>query len=533
MGGKVLGRFWVGGTVLLISFIGFTSQLFVILPSFPHHKGLRDTELWKLLGPFNVLLFLLYWNYALTVRTNPGNVPSHWEPNWKEMELGQTEVKKLTGTARFCRTCQAYKPPRTHHCRQCKTCILKMDHHCPWVNNCVGHFNQGHFVRFLFYVDLACSYHLWMITRRAFGITAFQRHPTTFQIIILLLNYVACVPVLLIVGVFSLFHFWNVLMNSTTIEGWEKDKVASLKRRGKIRQYRYPYHLGYLENVQAVLGKNVFMWWLPQGMEGDGKSFRVGKGIEPHEQYLWPPRDEFIKPRKNRKALTHPAGSPFTYGSGLNPALVGRRSDQDVPSTQEKAKEGESTLRRRRRRSSRDSTHSSASGGSSSSPSVVLSDYDEELPPRRRSKEEEEDDQDSDEIPLESLARRNRPAPIGPTGDIEDVESETESDEDEEDLDPNRAVRIRRGSEGYEIRARFFSPPDPPPSRPSSEEEWERVSGEEYGDPYADEMVSDGELDEEGNRMRRGTRYKYYVREEDSESDTEDEREIELVNLGE
>lgn len=27
-------------------------------------------------------------------------------------------------------------------------------------------------------------------------------------------------------------------MNSTTIEGWEKDKVASLKRRGKIRQVR-------------------------------------------------------------------------------------------------------------------------------------------------------------------------------------------------------------------------------------------------------------------------------------------------------
>ena len=35
------------------------------------------------------------------------------------------------------------------------------------MNNCVGHHNYGHFVRFLLAVDVACSYHLWMITTRA------------------------------------------------------------------------------------------------------------------------------------------------------------------------------------------------------------------------------------------------------------------------------------------------------------------------------------------------------------------------------
>lgn len=30
------------------------------------------------------------------------------------------EVKKLTGKPRYCRMCEAYKPPRTHHCRQCE-----------------------------------------------------------------------------------------------------------------------------------------------------------------------------------------------------------------------------------------------------------------------------------------------------------------------------------------------------------------------------------------------------------------------------
>ncbi|GAA5881369.1 hypothetical protein JCM16303_000150 [Sporobolomyces ruberrimus] len=552
--GKLLGKIWqvyttsrhlclllltrfgahrVGGTLALISFIGFTSQLFVIIPSYAPTGGFSDPELLKLLVPFNVLLFLLYTNYFLTVKTNPGNVPKGWEPNWKEIELGQAEVKKLSGTARFCRTCQTYKPPRAHHCRQCKTCVLKMDHHCPWVNNCVGHHNHGHFIRFLFYVDLACSYHLWMITRRAFGITAFQRAPTTFQIIILILNYTACVPVLLIVGVFSLFGFWNVLVNSTTIENWEKDKVASLKRRGKIRQYRYPYHLGYVRNLKDVLGPNPFTWWIPQKAPGDGLSYKVGEGLEPHEQYLWPPRDEFVKPKSRRP--TKPTGSPFTYGTGLNPLLTGTAAVHS-----EGGEPIDSGLRRRRRgKGSRSSSRSSsASRSTSSSPSIDLS-SDYESKPRQEDAQEEEDEED--DIPLGSLAaRRTRTASSTVRTPGQGAGEEEEfTDEDEDDLDPDRVVRIRRGSEGYEIRPRFFQPPPQPPAfdRPyvrrnweeEGDSEWEQLEGaghEEEGDPYAEEMVSEGELDDEGNRVRRGARYKYYVREEDSESDTEDEVEV-------
>lgn len=258
-----------------------------------------------------------------------------------------------------------------------------------------------------------------------------------------------------------------------------------------------------------------------------------------HEQYFWPPRDEFVKPqpRRRKPSVKRPTGSPFTYGTGLNPALTGRNNLQEE--AEGGGREGDvSELRRRTTsiRRNRSSSRSSSKSGSdtSSSPSILLSDYDDRISLPR---EEDEGEEDSDEIPLGSLAARRQQQPRRrvtsltsrhPEEESEEVEEE-ETDEDEEDLDPNRVVRIRRGSEGYEVRPRFFQPPPPPDARGSEDdEEWDQLEGEmDEGDPYADEMVSEGELDEEGNRVR-NQRYKYYVREEDSESDTEDEREVEL-----
>ena len=39
----------------------------------------------------------------------------------------------------------------------------------------------------------------------------------------------------------SVYHFYCISGNTTTIESWEKDKVATLIRRGKIRDVKFPY----------------------------------------------------------------------------------------------------------------------------------------------------------------------------------------------------------------------------------------------------------------------------------------------------
>lgn len=33
-----------------------------------------------------------------------------------------------------------------------------MDHHCPWVQNCIGYYNYGHFVRFITWTTISTFY---------------------------------------------------------------------------------------------------------------------------------------------------------------------------------------------------------------------------------------------------------------------------------------------------------------------------------------------------------------------------------------
>ena len=56
------------------------------------------------------------------------------------------------------------------------------------------------------------------------------------DVLFMIFNFAACVPVWIAVGCFSIYHLYLASGNSTTIEGWEKDKVATLVRRGKIAE---------------------------------------------------------------------------------------------------------------------------------------------------------------------------------------------------------------------------------------------------------------------------------------------------------
>lgn len=198
------------------------------------------SEMLLYLVPFNCGVAGIFYNYYCVVYTSPGDVPPGWEPDWDA--LGGVEVKASTGSPRYCKVCRSYKPPRAHHCRVCKRCVLRMDHHCPWVANCVGHGNYGHFLRFLWTVDVTMAMHVALLSLRVadwWNPNMFWREPTTAAMVFMVLNFAQGVPVFIMVGAFSIYHTYALCTNTTTIEGWEKDKVAMLVRRGKIEEVSF------------------------------------------------------------------------------------------------------------------------------------------------------------------------------------------------------------------------------------------------------------------------------------------------------
>lgn len=49
-----------------------------------------------------------------------------------------------------------------------------------------------------------------------------------------MINFVLDIIVLFSVGILSGYHFYCLLVNQSTIEAWERSKVETLIRRGKI-----------------------------------------------------------------------------------------------------------------------------------------------------------------------------------------------------------------------------------------------------------------------------------------------------------
>ncbi|PYH46422.1 putative palmitoyltransferase with autoacylation activity Pfa4 [Aspergillus saccharolyticus JOP 1030-1] len=333
----------------LIAFLAYSSQY--LLQHF-QPAPLRGSEFWRL----NVLAACIWICYYRTCTVDPGRIPKDWKSKQQQQQQQQKQQqtassgirKQPLGTqqvggigARWCRKCEAYKPPRAHHCRSCQRCIPKMDHHCPWTANCVSHFTLPHFVRFLFYAVVGMGYLEAALVERASLVWAARTlpsylGPTALQLahlfILLLVNSLT----VFMLGILLVRTVWSLALNITTIEEWEIERHQTLLRRARhfggylqgpggvrvqIRKQEFPFDVGVWANLKAGMGGgNVLSWFWPLARTLDRRSgleFEVNGFEDP--SLPWPPPDPDRIPWRPTPPLHGASHSTSTSANTIPP----------------------------------------------------------------------------------------------------------------------------------------------------------------------------------------------------------------------
>ncbi|KAI9044719.1 putative palmitoyltransferase with autoacylation activity Pfa4 [Aspergillus affinis] len=341
---------------VLIAFLAYTSQYFF---AYFEPSPLRESELWRI----NIFALCIWICYYRSCTVDPGHIPKDWKP----VDNKQLEADHDSGRQRWCRRCEALKPPRAHHCKTCRRCIPKMDHHCPWTSNCVSHFTFPHFVRFLFYAVVGMSYLESLLFERASVVWASRNLPSYLGPSASQIAHLFILLVLNSLTVFMLFvlllrTLWTLAFNTTTIESWEIERHETLVRRARhfrgylsgpggtsirIKKQEFPYDIGIWSNIKAGMGGsgNVISWFWPlartptrtTGLEYDVNGFE-----EP--DVSWPPPDPDRIPMPSKQHLSSGiATGAGNYGRDEIEAF-NRRKEEDLNRSRE-----ELGIQRRRR----------------------------------------------------------------------------------------------------------------------------------------------------------------------------------------
>ena len=194
-----------------------------------------------------------------------------------------------------CSKCKIIRPPRCHHCSTCNRCILQFDHHCIWLNNCIGKNNYRNFLLLLFFLTIGCWYGVAVLWHHFLeplreqvnehGWHIMYDHATGFLNIpplhILIGKFVSgelesdiiiklVFPLLVSVGlvqlVFLSFHIRYTMAARTTLEHkiLLDKQLEIMIQQGEVSEAPpNPFDSGWLGNIKAVLGANVFTILLP------------------------------------------------------------------------------------------------------------------------------------------------------------------------------------------------------------------------------------------------------------------------------
>eukprot|EP00092_Neocalanus_flemingeri_P024016 GFUD01026050.1.p1 GENE.GFUD01026050.1~~GFUD01026050.1.p1 ORF type:complete len:392 (-),score=118.92 GFUD01026050.1:316-1491(-) len=255
---------------------------------------------------------LTLFHFFCSLSTGPGFLPAGWTP----------PAASAASQLQWCSVCQGCKAPRSHHCRKCGRCVMKMDHHCPWINSCVGHHNQGHFIAFLASAVCGCmmsSISLSMslyygLNRTWYLYYGTGREPqvvlTVWTLLGALFGLGLALGVVIAVGLLLVFQLKSVLRNQTGIEDWIREK-ADYRHRNTDTKFIWPYNLGRMANLQQVVTWSC----VPVG---DGITWEVVEGTD---QYTL--TREQLKQKEDKRERTREYQIIMNYGGAWFPLSQG------------------------------------------------------------------------------------------------------------------------------------------------------------------------------------------------------------------
>ncbi|XP_067617345.1 palmitoyltransferase ZDHHC6 isoform X2 [Eurosta solidaginis] len=246
-------------------------------------------------GLFLLLSSVATFNYVMATLTGPSFLPKQWKPN------NPNDAGKL----QFCKICEGYKAPRSHHCRKCDRCVKKMDHHCPWINHCVGWANHAYFTYFLtfsilgsFQASIILGFAFYRGVHRYWYLTHGYRHLATvqFTMISIIMTIIAmglAIGVVIALGMLLYIQIKSILKNQTSIEMWILEKAMYRRYcNSEEEDFYYPYDLGWKRNLSQVFNRKNLM-------QGDGIVWPVIDGCDQYTLTL-----EQIAQKAEKRART-------------------------------------------------------------------------------------------------------------------------------------------------------------------------------------------------------------------------------------
>ena len=227
--------------VMPVSGVGMVSTMCLFL-ALVYYWFLLPYQLFTYPILLTLILFLIaHWilvntlyNYILAILIHPGK-------------------SKGSGPSK-CRQCRTNRPERSHHCKTCGYCVLLMDHHCLWINNCVGYYNYGYFMKACIYAWLGAAYGTLTLLPEVFAFSDEKSVIFLYQDLPNLCIIAWCICLAVLVG-FTIMNGWFLYLISLGMTSIEYKQLSAWKT-GVVS----PYSRGSWANIAFALGVRDGRW---------------------------------------------------------------------------------------------------------------------------------------------------------------------------------------------------------------------------------------------------------------------------------